>query len=93
MGTDFPFFSLTLSSTSTLSFIGLPVALRPVVIEAVRKAWKRGIKNLDQVDYQPDLMRFHKSRGCDGGVWEIVLKDNCWIPKSEDKVRWVTCLR
>lgn len=81
-----PFFSMTVSSTSTLSFIGLPTRFRPLVLDTIRRAWKRGIKNSGPVEYQADLMKFHKSKGCDGGVWEVTMKDSCWMPRSEDKV-------
>ncbi|CAK9782126.1 hypothetical protein CC85DRAFT_285844 [Cutaneotrichosporon oleaginosum] len=82
----FPFFSMTLSGTATLSFIALPVHLRPAVIAGVRKAWKHGIRSMDSVEYAPELMEFHKRKGCDGGVWELTLKGDAWNPRSEDKV-------
>ena len=81
-----PFFSMTLSSTSTLSFIALPPALRPVVLDAITRAWKRGVGKVTQVEYKPELMRRHKEKGCDGGVWEVTLKGDCWVPQSQDKV-------
>ncbi|TXT08803.1 hypothetical protein VHUM_02931 [Vanrija humicola] len=81
-----PFFSMTVSSTSTLSFIGLPTRFRPLVLDTIRRAWKRGVKNSGPVEYQADLMKYHKSKGCDGGVWEVTMKDSCWMPRSEDKV-------
>lgn len=82
----FPFFTCTLSSMSTLSFIALPPSLRPPVLDAIRRAWRRGVKSTGGVEYAPELMEFHRSKGCDGGVWEVHLKDNCWLPRSEDKV-------
>ncbi|KAK1927741.1 hypothetical protein DB88DRAFT_479083 [Papiliotrema laurentii] len=82
----FPFFTMTLSSTSTLSFIALPLALRPIVLDAVQRAWKRGVSKTGQVDYAPELMKKHKEKGCEGGVWEVTLKGDCWIPSSSDKV-------
>jgi hypothetical protein len=85
-GQRFPFFMMTLSSTSTLSFIALPLAMRPIVLDAVTRAWKRGLAKTSQVEYQPELMKRHKDKGCEGGVWEITLKDNAWMPESKDKV-------
>lgn len=85
-GTKFPFFVLTLSSTSTLQFIALPTAMRAGITAAVTRAWKKGIKSSGGVEYAPELMSWHQRKGCDGGVWELVLKDSCWNPKSEDKV-------
>lgn len=85
----FPFFSMTLSSTSTLSFIALPVTMRPLVLDAINRAWKRGIKSTNSVEYAPELMQWHKKKGCDGGVWEVTMKENCWMPRSEDKVACV----
>ncbi|KAL7423691.1 hypothetical protein Q5752_001273 [Cryptotrichosporon argae] len=82
----FPFFVMTLSSTSTLSFIALPLHMRPRVLDAVQRAWRRGVAKTSQVEYAPELMRRHREKGCEGGVWEVSLKDNCWMPKSEDKV-------
>jgi hypothetical protein len=85
-GGKFPFFAMTLSSTSTLQFIALPTQHRPTVLDAINRAWKRGIKSTSAVDYAPELMDFHKRKGCDGGVWEVTMKDSCWNPRSEDKV-------
>lgn len=82
----FPYFSVTLSSTSTLSFIALPVHLRPKILDAINRAWKPGIKSTNSVEYTPELMQWHKKRGCDGGVWEVTMKENCWMPRSKDKV-------
>ena len=82
----FPFFVMTLSSTSTLSFMALPLAMRPIVLDAVNRAWRRGVSKTGQIEYQPELMKRHKEKGCEGGVWEVTLKDNCWLPKTEDKV-------
>jgi hypothetical protein len=70
----FPFFSMTLSGTATLSFIALPVHLRPAVVRGVQAAWKAGIRSMDSVEYQPELMEFHRRKGCDGGVWELTMK-------------------
>jgi len=85
-GVNFPFFAMTISSTSTLQFIALPVQHRPIVLDAINRAWKRGIKSSGSVDYAPELMQWHKRKGCDGGVWEVTMKDSCWNPRSEDKV-------
>lgn len=89
----FPFFTMTLSSTATLSFIALPVNVRPMVIEAVQRAWKHGIKSMDSVDYAPELMKFHKSKGCDGGVWELTMKVGRATSRAQrGEARWrVTC--
>lgn len=81
-----PFFSMTLSSTSTLSFIALPPAMRPTVLDAITRAWRRGVGKVNQVEYKPELMRRHKEKGCEGGVWEVSLKGDCWVPQSQDKV-------
>ncbi|BEI87061.1 hypothetical protein CcaverHIS002_0704070 [Cutaneotrichosporon cavernicola] len=86
MKSPFPFFSVSLSGTSTLSFIAMPVVIRPAVIAAVQRAWKHGIRTMDSVDYAPELMEFHRSKGCEGGVWEITLKGDAWNPSSGDKV-------
>ncbi|ORX35441.1 hypothetical protein BD324DRAFT_582319 [Kockovaella imperatae] len=83
----FPFFVLTLSSTSTLSFIALPLAMRPIVLDAVQRAWKKGIQRSGNVDYAPELMKKHKDKGCEGGVWEVTLKGSCWMPTSQEKVQ------
>jgi len=88
-GQKFPFFVMTLSSTSTLSFIALPVTMRPVVLNAIRHAWRKGVSKMDQVEYLKELMEKHKENGCDGGVWEVTMKDNCWMPNSQDKVSYV----
>lgn len=63
--------------------------MRPLVLDAINRAWKRGIKSTNSVEYAPELMQWHKKKGCDGGVWEVTMKDNCWMPKSEDKVAYV----
>jgi len=86
----FPFFVMTLSSTSTVSFLALPLAMRPAVLDAINRAWPKGISKLAQVDYRKDLMDKHKEKGCDGGVWEVTMKDNCWMPASQDKVSCVS---
>ena len=83
----FPFFVLTLSSTSTLSFMALPVDMRPMVLDAVNRAWKKGIQKTGNVDYAPELMKRHQDKGCDGGVWEVTLKGTCWMPTSQEKVQ------
>lgn len=85
-GQKFPYFMMTLSSVSTLSFIALPVVMRPIVLDAINRAWRKGIQKTAQVDYLPELMRVHKEKGCDGGVWEVTMKDNAWMPESKDKV-------
>ncbi|BEJ18091.1 hypothetical protein CspHIS471_0703680 [Cutaneotrichosporon sp. HIS471] len=82
----FPFFSVSLSGTATLSFIAMPAGIRPAVIAAVQRAWKHGIRTMDSVDYAPELMEFHRRKGCEGGVWEITLKGDAWNPSSADKV-------
>ncbi|EIW72911.1 hypothetical protein TREMEDRAFT_15744, partial [Tremella mesenterica DSM 1558] len=85
-GQKFPFFVMTLSATSTLSFLALPLSMRPLVLDSIHKAWKKGILKNQQVEYQPELMKRHKDKGCEGGVWEVTMKDNAWLPKTEDKV-------
>lgn len=82
----FPFFVMTLSGGSTLSFIALPIAMRPKVLDAVQRAWKRGISKSGQVEYAPELMKKHKEKGCEGGVWEVTMKGECWVPSSSEKV-------
>ncbi|WVO19716.1 uncharacterized protein IAS62_001006 [Cryptococcus decagattii] len=82
----FPFFMVTISSVSALSFIALPLALRSVVLDAVNRAWKRGVSKIQEVEYQPELMRRHKEKGCEGGVWEITLRGEAWVPSSSEKV-------
>ncbi|ORY20504.1 hypothetical protein BCR39DRAFT_555274 [Naematelia encephala] len=84
--TKFPFFVMSLSSTSTLSFIALPTAMRPKILDAIHQAWKKGISKAGQVDYAPELMKKHKEKGCDGGVWEVQMKGNCWMPDSAEQV-------
>lgn len=64
--------------------------MRPLVLDAINRAWKRGIKSTNSVEYAPELMQWHKKKGCDGGVWEVTMKDNCWMPRSEDKVAYVS---
>lgn len=34
-------------------------------------------------------MRRHKEKGCEGGVWEITLRGEAWVPSSSEKVSWV----
>ena len=82
----FPFFIMTLSSTSTLSFIALPLGMRPMVLDAVNAAWRKGISKTTQVEYQKELMNKHREKGCEGGVWEVTMNDNSWMPSSQDKV-------
>ncbi|WWD18111.1 hypothetical protein CI109_102560 [Kwoniella shandongensis] len=82
----FPFFMMTISSTSTLSFIALPLGMRPIVIDSINRAWKKGISKMSEVDYQSELMKRHKDKGCEGGVWEITLKGEAWMPTSSEQV-------
>ncbi|WVF70858.1 hypothetical protein IAT40_005652 [Kwoniella sp. CBS 6097] len=82
----FPFFMMTLSSVSTLSFIALPTSMRTIVFEAINRAWKRGVSKMTEVDYQPELMKRHKDKGCDGGVWEVTMKGEAWMPTSSEQV-------
>ena len=92
-GQKLPFFMMTLSSTSTLSFIALPLSLRPVVLDAITRAWRRGISKVGQVEYEAELMKKHKEKGCEGGVWEVTLKGDCWMPSSADNVSSVVTSR
>ncbi|ODN84131.1 hypothetical protein L202_00140 [Cryptococcus amylolentus CBS 6039] len=85
-GKGFPFFMMTLSSVSTLSFVALPPLLRTIVLDAVNRAWKRGVSKIQEVDYQPELMRRHKEKGCEGGVWEVTFRGEAWMPTSSEKV-------
>ncbi|TYJ54959.1 hypothetical protein B9479_004371 [Cryptococcus floricola] len=85
-GKDFPFFMMTLSSVSTLSFVALPPLLRTIVLDAVNRAWKRGVSKIQEVDYQPELMRRHKEKGCEGGVWEVTFRGEAWMPTSSEQV-------
>ncbi|WVR05686.1 hypothetical protein IAU60_002709 [Kwoniella sp. DSM 27419] len=82
----FPFFMMTLSSVSTLSFIALPPPMRTIVLDAINRAWKKGTSKIAQVDYQAELMRRHKDKGCDGGVWEVTMKGEAWMPTSSEQV-------
>ncbi|WVQ97217.1 hypothetical protein IAU59_004327 [Kwoniella sp. CBS 9459] len=82
----FPFFMMTLSSVSTLSFIALPISMRTIVFEAINRAWKRGVSKMTSVDYQPELMKRHKDKGSDGGVWEVTMKGEAWMPTSSEQV-------
>ena len=82
----FPFFVMSLSHTSSLSFMALPLAMRPEVLDAIQGAWKKGISKTQQVDYQPELMKRHKDKGCEGGVWEVTMKGEAWVPSSSEKV-------
>jgi hypothetical protein len=77
---------MTLSSTSTLSFIALPTHMRTSVLGAVQQAWKAGIGKTGQVEYAPELMKKHKEKGCDGGVWEVTMKGDAWSPSSSERV-------
>lgn len=92
-GARFPFFTMTLSSTGTLSFIALPVVMRPGVIDAVNRAWKKGsgISKITEIDYAPEAVRRAREEGrCDGGVWEVMMKDMPWSPTSADRVSYVS---
>ncbi|WWC68461.1 uncharacterized protein I206_102389 [Kwoniella pini CBS 10737] len=82
----FPFFMMTISSISTLSFIALPLNLRNIVIETINNCWKKGINKIQEIDYQPELMKKHKEKGCDSGVWEITMKGQAWMPTSSEQV-------
>jgi hypothetical protein len=80
---------MTLSSTGTLSFIAMPVLMRPGVIDAVNRAWKKGsgISKITEIDYMPEAVRRAREEGrCDGGVWELTMKDMPWSPTSADRV-------
>lgn len=83
---QFPFFLLSLSSTSTLQFIAMPLSLRTAVLDTLNKAWTRGISKVQEVTYAPELMKKHTDRGCDSGVWQVTLKGECWVPRSEERV-------
>jgi hypothetical protein len=94
-GARFPFFTMTLSSLGTLSFIAMPVSMRPSVLEAINQAWKKGggISKIMEIDYAPEAVRRAREEGrCDGGVWEVGLKDTPWAPASADRVSYVTSL-
>jgi hypothetical protein len=83
---------MTLSSLGTLSFIAMPVDMRPSVLEAVNQAWKsgKGISKINEIDYAPEAVRRAREEGkCDGGVWEVGLKDTPWAPSSADRVSYV----
>ena len=91
-GARFPFFSMTLSSTGTLSFIAMPVSMRPGVIDAVNRAWKKGagISKITEIDYAPEAVKKAREEGsCDGGVWELTMKEMPWSPTSADRVSYV----
>lgn len=63
--------------------------MRPSVLEAVNKAWKRGsgISRIMEIDYAPEAVKKAREEGrCDGGVWEVTMKDMPWSPTSHDKV-------
>jgi hypothetical protein len=84
---------MTLSSLGTLSFIAMPVSMRAGVLEAINQAWKRGggISKIHEIDYAPEAVRRAREEGrCDGGVWEVVLKDTPWSPASADRVSYVS---
>lgn len=88
-GHRFPFFVMTLSSTSTLSFIALPLKMRPMVISAINRAWHKGISKSAEVEYLPEWIKKKKeenSKVCEGGVWEVTMKDSCWNPSGHDRV-------
>ncbi|WWC87971.1 uncharacterized protein L201_002873 [Kwoniella dendrophila CBS 6074] len=82
----FPFFMMSISSTSTLSFIALPISLRTKVIDSINDSWKKGISSIKEVEYQPELMKKHREKGCNSGVWEVNLKSQAWMPTSSDQV-------
>ena len=85
---------VSLSSTSTLQFIVLPVHMRVAILEAIRRAWPRGVVKSGQVDYAPELMQKHRDKGCpDGAVWEVTMKGECWVPRSEERVAYVLVSR
>ncbi|WVQ85482.1 hypothetical protein IAT38_007647 [Cryptococcus sp. DSM 104549] len=85
-GQRLPFFMMTISSVSTLSFVALPLGMRPIVLDSVGRAWKRGVSKIQEVDYQPELKRRHKEKGCEGGVWEVTMKGEAWMPMSSEQV-------
>jgi hypothetical protein len=71
----------------------MPVSMRPSVLEAINQAWKRGsgIAKITEIDYAPEAVRRAREEGrCDGGVWEVVLKDTPWSPASADRVSYVS---
>jgi hypothetical protein len=81
---------MTLSSSGTLSFIAMPVSMRAGVLEAINQAWKRGIGKINEIDYAPEAVRRSREEGrCDGGVWEVMMKETPWLPASADKVSYV----
>jgi hypothetical protein len=81
---------MTLSSSGTLSFIAMPVSMRPGALEAINQAWKRGISKITEIDYAPEAVRKAREEGrCDGGVWEVTMKETPWLPVSADKVSYV----
>jgi hypothetical protein len=84
--TSSPFLLLTLSSTSTLQFLLLPVAVRPHIIAAVQKAWPKGIEKSGEVSYDSEMSRKARERGVDGGIWELQTRGMCWAPGSGEKV-------
>ena len=57
-----------------------------MVLDAVNTAWCKGISKATQVEYQKELMNKHREKGCEGGVWEVTMSDNAWMPSSQDKV-------
>jgi hypothetical protein len=70
----------------------MPVSMRPGVLEAVNQAWKKGagIGKITEIDYAPEAVRKAREEGrCDGGVWEVGLKDTPWAPASADRVSYV----
>lgn len=61
--------------------------MRVAILEAIRRAWPRGVAKSGQVDYAPELMQKHRDKGCpDGAVWEVTMKGECWVPRSEERV-------
>jgi hypothetical protein len=70
----------------------MPVSMRPAVLKAVNQAWKKGagIGKITEINYAPEAVRKAREEGrCDGGVWEVGLKDTPWAPASADRVSYV----
>jgi len=66
--------------------------MRPSVLEAINQAWKsgKGISKIHEIDYAPEAVKRAREEGkCDGGVWEVGLKDTPWAPSSADRVSYV----
>lgn len=77
---------LTLSSTATLQFLALPLAVRPHIIATIQKAWPKGIDKSGEIVYDAEMMRKAKERGVEGGVWEVQTRGMCWAPDKGEKV-------